>query len=184
LEEDSFSILVSREKPFGLRTYFKDFSPVEFESSVKLYTYNKIGYISRSQILQNHSWVDKYKVFISRAYGERIASSYWVLGKPFLGEPGTCCTETYLVIGPCEFRTEATNIITYIRTRFFRFLVLLNKPSQDAPSRVYSLVPVQDFSEPWSDEMLYKKYGLDQEEIAFIEKMVRPMDNGGTKDAR
>ena len=184
LEEDNFSTLVSREKPFGLRTYFKDFSPVEFEGSVKLYTYNKTGYISRSQILQNRSWVDEYKVFISMAYGERIASSYWVLGKPFLGEPGTCCTETYLVIGPCKSRTEAKNIMSYIRTRFFRFLVLLNKPTQHAASKVYSLVPMQDFSEPWSDEKLYKKYGLDREEIAFIERMVRPMDNGEAEDAR
>ncbi len=57
-------------------------------------------------------------------------------------------------------------------------MVLLLKNTQHAPQKVYSFVPLQDFSEPWTDEKLYKKYGLTQEEIAFIEKMVRPMDNG------
>ncbi len=122
-------------------------------------------------------------MYISRAYGERIASSYWVLGKPFLGKPGTCCSETYLVIGPFDSRNEAENVMSYIRTRFFRFLVLLNKPTQDATQKVYSLVPMQDFSKPWTDEELYKKYGLTEEEIAFIEKMVRPMDNGDDEQA-
>ncbi|HRU54459.1 MAG TPA: restriction endonuclease, partial [Candidatus Sumerlaeia bacterium] len=109
-------------------------------------------------------------------YGERIASSYWVLGKPFLGKPGTCCSETYLVIGPATSKKEAKNIISYICTRLFRFLVLLNKPTQHATSKVYSLVPIQDFSESWTDEKLYKKYKLTKAEIAFIESMVRPME--------
>lgn len=112
------------------------------------------------------------------AYGERIAKSYWVTGKPFLGEPGTCCSETYLVIGPFSSQQECENVMSYIRTRFFRFLVLLNKPTQHATSKVYTIVPVQDFSEPWTDEKLYKKYGLTTEEITFIESMVRPMELG------
>lgn len=66
--------------------------------------------------------------------------------------------------------------MSYIRTRFFRFLVLLIKNTQHASQKVYSLVPIQDFSKPWTDEALYKKYDLTEDEIAFIEKMVRPMD--------
>jgi site-specific DNA-methyltransferase (adenine-specific) len=132
--------------------------------------------VSLSQIQQNAAWVNKYKVYISRAYGERIASSYWVTGKPFLGEPGTCCSETYIVIGPCASKKEAKAIMSYIRTRFFRFLVLLIKNTQDAPQKVYSFVPMQDFTELWTDEKLYKKYGLTKDEIAFIESMVRPME--------
>jgi site-specific DNA-methyltransferase (adenine-specific) len=66
--------------------------------------------------------------------------------------------------------------MSYIKTKFFRFLVLLKKNTQDATSKVYSLVPLQDFSHPWTDEMLYKKYGLDKDEIAFIESMIRPME--------
>ena len=71
---------------------------------------------------------------------------------------------------------EALNVVSYIKTRFFRFLVLLVKNTQDAPARVYQFVPLQDFSHPWTDEMLYKKYGLTEDEIAFIESMIRPME--------
>ena len=67
-------------------------------------------------------------------------------------------------------------------TKFFRLLVLLQKNTQDAPARVYSFVPMQDFSKPWTDEELYAKYGLTDEEIAFIESMIKPMELGGDGD--
>lgn len=70
-------------------------------------------------------------------------------------------------------------MISYIQTKFFRFLVSLRKISQDATQKVYSFVPVQDFSKPWTDEELYEKYGINDEEIAFINSMIRPMDVGG-----
>jgi site-specific DNA-methyltransferase (adenine-specific) len=81
-----------------------------------------------------------------------------------------------LVIGPFNDKNECDNVISYIKTRFFRFMVLLRKNSQDAMRGVYQFVPLQDFSHPWTDEMLYKKYGLDKDEIAFIESMIRPME--------
>lgn len=71
---------------------------------------------------------------------------------------------------------ESLNVISYIKTKFFRFLVLQKKNAQDAMRGVYQFVPLQDFSHPWTDEMLYKKYGLEQKEIDFIESMIRPMD--------
>jgi len=182
-KEESLSKLVSARKPFGFATNFMAYKKKEFKGAVKLYTYGEVGYVDRLQIPQNADWVKKYKIFISMAYGERIASSYWVLGKPFLGKPGTCCSETYLVIGPFETKQFCENVMSYIQTRFFRFLVLLNKPTQHATARVYTLVPFQDFSKRWTDEMLYEKYGLTQEEIDFIEKMVRPMNNGEDNNA-
>lgn len=175
-KEKSFNGMVSARKPFGFSTNFSDYKRKLFKDGVALFTYKQLGYVRRKQILQNIDWVDKYKVYISRAYGERIASSYWVTGKPFLGEPGTCCSETYLVTGPLPGKKNAEHVMSYMRTRFFRFLVLLNKPTQDATSKVYTFVPVQDFSKPWTDEKLYKKYGITKEEIAFIESMVRPME--------
>jgi len=175
-KEESFNKQVSARKPFGFSTDFNDFKKKMFTNCVKIITYKETGYIARSQIAQNEAWVDKYKVYISMAYGERISTSYWVTGKPFLGEPGSCCAETYLVIGPYSSKKIAKNVMSYIRTRFFRFLVLLNKPTQHATSKVYSCVPVQNFDDPWTDEKLYKKYGLSKDEIAFIESMVRPME--------
>ena len=64
-------------------------------------------------------------------------------------------------------------------TKFFRFMVLLLKNTQHATKAVYQLVPMQDFSKPWTDEELYAKYGLTDEEINFIESMIKPMDIGG-----
>ncbi len=180
-KEKSFSEFVSTQKPFGLRTYAKGKSK-PFSDSIKLYGSTGVTYISKDEVTQNAEWINKYKVYISAAYGERIAKSYWVTGKPFLGEPKTCCSETYLVVGPFSSKRECLNVMSYIRTRFFRFLVLLIKNTQHAAKVVYSFVPAQDFTEQWTDEKLYKKYGLTQEEIEFIEKMVRPMDNGDESD--
>jgi site-specific DNA-methyltransferase (adenine-specific) len=180
--EKSFSDMVSARKPFGFSTDFNNFKEKEFPGCVRFIGYNKVGYVERSQIQQNAAWTDQYKVYISMAYGERIATSYWVLGKPFLGEPGTCCSETYLVIGPTSSKKEAINVMSYIRCRLFRFLVLLNKPTQHATSKVYALVPMQDFSESWTDEKLRKKYNITDQEWAFIEKMIRPMEANGEEN--
>lgn len=143
---------------------------------MKIYAYPINGYIRRENISENETNVDKEKVFISYAYGERGDFPYFVLGKPFVGERGTCCSETYLMIGPVEDESECQNIISYIRTKFFRFLVLLKKNTQHATSKVYQFVPLQDFSHPWTDEMLYGKYGIDRQEIDFIDSMIRPME--------
>ena len=107
-----------------------------------------------------------------------------VLGKPFYGEPNSVCSQAFLVIGydPEKHNfseTECKNIITYIQTRFFRYLVSIKKKTQNGPRGVYQFVPMQDFSKPWTDEELYAKYGLTEEEIAFIESMIKPMELGG-----
>jgi len=174
--EESFSDIVNARKPFGFPTKVKGIKKNEFPDSVRIFSYNKSGFVKRSQISQNSAWINKYKVYISMAYGAGESYPHQILNKPFLGEPQTCCSETYLVIGPCPSKREANNIISYIRCRFFRFLVLLNKPTQHATSKVYAFVPLQDFSESWTDKKLYKKYGLTKDEIAFIETMVRPME--------
>lgn len=174
-KESTMNKIVSAQKPFGFRTYITG-KEQPFKDAIKLYANKTIGYVSRQEITQNLQWVDMYKIFISEAYGAGEDFPHQIINKPFIGEPGTCCTETYIVIGPYKNKVEAENVISYIKTRFFRFLVLLKKNTQHATSKVYSFVPLQDFSEPWTDEKLYKKYNLTAEEIAFIESMIRPMD--------
>ncbi len=182
--EPSFASLVSALKPFGLRTYAAG-AAEPFDGAVKMYGSTGITYIPRKEVLENAEWIDKYKVFVGRAYGAGEEFPHQILNKPIVGEPATCCSETYLVIGPFANRETCENVMAYIRTRFFRFMVLLVKNTQDAPQRVYSLVPMQDFTKPWTDEELYKKYGLTKDEIAFIESMVRPMDlNNGSDDTK
>ena len=175
LKEPTMNKIVSSQKPFGFRTYVTG-EHTPFKGAIKLYANKSIGYVSKKEITQNIQWVSKYKIYITMAYGAGEDFPHQIINKPFLGEPNTCCTETYIVIGPFENQRETENAISYIKTRFFRFLVLLKKNTQHASSKVYSFVPLQDFSEPWTDEKLYKKYNLTTEEIAFIESMIRPMD--------
>ena len=171
----SFMQVVSSRKPFGLDT-----KPHLLKQNslgyVFTYAYPENAYVKAQDISINNNWVSEHKVFISYAYGERGDLPYFVIGKPFYGAPQTCCTETYLVIGPFASQNKCESCMSYMRTKFFRFLVLLKKNTQHATSKVYQFVPLQDFSHPWTDEMLYKKYGLTEEEIAFIESMIRPME--------
>ena len=180
-KEKQFIDIVSSMKPFGLRTYIQG-KKTPFPNGIIVYGNKSIGYIERKEITQNEQWISKYKIYITRAYGAGEDFPHQIINKPILGEPNTCCTETYLLIGPFNSKTIALNAMSYISTKFFRFLVLLLKISQDAPKRVYSLVPIQDFSEPWTDEKLYAKYKLTKEEIAFIESMIRPMKINGDED--
>ncbi len=174
-KEKTLEPLVSAQRPFGLRTFAKG-KETPFSGSIILYQNGGIGYISRDEIDQNQEMIDKFKIYISRAYNAGDTYPHQIIGKPILGKPGTCCTETYVTIGPFKSEKETENVITYIQTKFFRFMVFLTKVSQMASSKVYQFVPLQDFSRPWTDEMLYKKYGLTNEEITFIESMIRPME--------
>ena len=174
--ELTFESLVSPQTPFGFVSSFRDFADKPFKESVKYYTYGYVGYVSISQVTKNKQWIKPHKVYISKAYGERGDYPYLFLGKPFYGEPNSCCSQTYLMIGPFEDKNTCDNVISYISTKFFRFMVMLKKNSQDNMSYVFGCVPLQDFSEPWTDEKLYKKYNLSEEEIAFIESMIRPME--------
>lgn len=175
-KEKSFSEIVSSRKPFGFSTDFSDFSETSKVGFTKIYANSTVGYISRKKIPQNLDWVDSYKVFITMAYGAGEVYPHQILNKPFIAEPNTCCTETYLLIGPLSSEKQAKNLISYIQTKFFRFLVLLNKPTQHATSKVYTFVPTQSFDEAWTDEKLYNKYGISEDEIKFIDSLIRPME--------
>jgi site-specific DNA-methyltransferase (adenine-specific) len=171
----NFESIVSPQRPFGLRTYEHGEAEAK-KGYVKLYEHGGVGYICRDRIVLNKDWINLPKIFISAAYGAGESYPHQILGKPILADRGSCCTETYVVIGPFENSMIQNNVAAYIKTRFFRFLVMLKKSTQHAPSSVYSFVPMQDFSKPWTDEELYMKYNLTKDEIAFIESMIKPME--------
>lgn len=173
--EPSISNMVSSQKPFDLGTSFHGRKQYR-ENDVLLYENGGIGYISKDKITKNIDLVDKYKVFISAGYNGGEKFPHQIINKPILSIPNSCCTETYIVIGSFLTEYEAKNLISYIQTKFFRCLVMLLKNTQHALKKVYQLVPIQDFSKPWTDAELYAKYSLDEEEIAFIESMIKPMD--------
>jgi site-specific DNA-methyltransferase (adenine-specific) len=186
-EEPSFSSLVSPRDPFGLNYFednreimFKKFNNQPTKDNIIIYAQgwmkNGISYVDKKFITTRKELVQKYKIYISKAYGASETYPHQILNKPFIGEPNTVCNMTYLTIGEYINKENAENVCAYIRTRFFRFLVSLLKNTQNAYRQVYSFVPMQDFSEPWTDEKLYAKYGITADEQAFIESMIRPME--------
>lgn len=181
--EQSFDKYVSSQTPFGIITSYKGSKEKVNTSDLKMYISGNekeykggTAYAPISVVTKGDYMISWHKIFIPKAYGGGMAFPHMVLGNPFYGEPNTICNQSYLVIGEFNNKEECLNVISYIKTKLFRFLVLQKKNAQDAMRGVYSFVPLQDFSHPWTDEMLYKKYGLDENEIAFIESMIRPME--------
>lgn len=173
--EESFKNIVSSRKPFGLPTNFNRIDDTKGEYSIKIYANKRVGWISDlNEISKNQDWIDLWKVYLPKAIGSGDMKDDII--KPILGEPGSCSTETYIVVGPFTKREEAKNVMTYIQTKFFHFLMGLKKVTQDATAKVYQFVPMQDFSRSWTDEELYKKYNLSIDEVEYIEKSVRELE--------
>lgn len=174
--EESFSTLVSSRKPFGLPTNFSNYNKErKSEEDIKIYSRGEIGWIGKDfKIPNNKGWVGSWKIYIPEAIGSGNMKEDLV--KPILGSPNTCSTETYVMVGPLKNKKEAQNIISYISTKFFHFMLGLKKITHHTTSKVYEYIPIQDFSKPWTDKELYEKYNLTDEEINFIETTIRSMD--------
>lgn len=168
---------VSSRKPFGLPTNFKG-KPTRkgLADPVKLFQNQSVAWTDRADIEVNSSWIDRWKVLMTRVQGTSAAVETKFLSKPIIAEPGTACTETYLVAGHFDTPTEAKNYARYLCTRFVRFLVSLRKSTQDAAKGVYSFVPDLPLDSVWTDAKLYRRYGLSEEEIAFIEDQIAPQE--------
>lgn len=177
------SNIVSPRKPFGLATNFSR-TPEFHETSsglknpVKCVAKGKTtGYIEKSCVIAHSEWINNWKVMAPRAnnIGTELNDDNL---NTFVAEPGMVCTESYIVFGGDENLSEKTahNLAAYLQTRFARFCNSLAKVSQDATAKTYRFVPMQDFSEEWTDEKLYKKYGLTEHEIEFVEKTIKAME--------
>jgi site-specific DNA-methyltransferase (adenine-specific) len=128
-------------------------------------------YINKDSIKNNKDSINKYKMFFSKAY----TMTATVPPEIIMGEPGEICTETFLKVGDFNSKEEMNNALSYIKTKFFRALLSYNRNSLNVTVESFSLIPLQDFSKPWTDEELYKKYKLTQEEIDYIEEKIAPM---------
>ena len=186
---NTFDEIVSPRNPFGL---FADlFNDPEkypainivddsFDGSCKVYgvkgkkggAKRVVGYTSIMCLNKNTEYVNKYKLFFSKAY----MTTSTVPPEIIKGERGDVCTETFLHIGPFTNVEQRDNCLSYIKTKFFRALLFFNRHSLNISQESFSSIPLEDFSHPWTDEMLYKKYNLNKDEIAFIESMIRPME--------
>lgn len=182
-----FDSCVSAQRPFGLRTYVK---PQDSGDLVLRYNGGKGLYQNNSTII-NQDWIPKWKVIMSyltydhagradKDGKKRIFSTMEILC------PNEICTETYLVIYTSNNEVEVKHVLSYMKTKFVRFMVSLVTATQHISKASFRLVPIQDFTEnsdiDWGksvaeiDQQLYKKYSLSDEEIAFIESMIKPME--------
>lgn len=183
-ESNRFDRLVSSRKPFGLETTFKG-KVAKGDGDVLVYQNGGTGYVARSSISNGTRFIDKWKIYVGRAApgtGNRDTYPHKIISTPFVGEPGSISSETYLCIGPFDSKSAAESALSYLSCRLTRLLILLHKPSQDTTRKVYTFVPTQDWNRKWTDEDLYAKYDISASEIAFIEKVVRPMDLSGASE--
>jgi site-specific DNA-methyltransferase (adenine-specific) len=176
ITQDNLARKVSPTQPFGLRTSFRGKQTDEqLKSPVILRTSQGESFIERTDIPRNDSWIDLWKVILGLAYGERGAFPYWITSEPEILGPGTACTETYLVIDRFDSEHKARLFAAYLRTRFVRFLISLRKNTQHLYSERFAFVPDLPMDRNWTDEILYQKYGITNDEIMFINSMIRPM---------
>ena len=178
-KEKTMDTQVSSRKPFGLATNFSDYlEDADNENGIKTYAYKKVFYIDKNyKIEKNQDLISKWKVLAPKAIGSGDGREDWV--KPVLAEPNSLCTETYVILGAYDDEKTAKNLISYTQTKFFHLLLTLRKVTQDATAKVYQFIPIQDFSEEWTDDKLYKKYELTEDEINFIESMISSRVSSG-----
>ena len=192
----SMEEIVTGRNPFGIPANDADLSKemVEIQDESHeisiLCAYEKIQFVSRDLITRNSSLCDHWKVFTSKMNGgagtlldgKQVA----ILGRTFVMGPGSICSNTLLAVGDFDNQTEAENLNKYMNTKFFRFMLGIKKIAQVLTSNIYSFVPQQNFKNnsdiTWAnglsdiDKQLYAKYGLEEDEITFIESMIKPME--------
>ncbi len=180
--EQTLDKRVSGRKPFGFTSKFQGKkSPTGLTDPIKLYGNQAgraaISWIERRAVKTNAAWIDEWKVLVSKAQGTSAAVETKFLSDPILARPGEVCTETYLVAGRFDTEDAAAKYVDYLRTRFVRFLISLRKLTHNAPRGVYAFVPNVSLGCRWTDQKLYKRYNLTGQEIAFIESIVKPMED-------
>lgn len=176
-----YSALVYSSTPFGLRSFYRG-KKQSFPNSVVLHSSEGVSFIDKKEITRNSKIIDTYKVYIGKINPDRggvnnasdgmmnVTTKVNIIG------PNEIITETYLLLNIFDIKQEAINCASYFKTRFVRYLLSVALTSMNIAKENFKFVPIQDFSHPWTDEMLYKKYGLTPDEIAFIESMIRPME--------
>jgi site-specific DNA-methyltransferase (adenine-specific) len=183
--EASLVDVLSADKEFGLTSNFDEYEEEPFPSAIPLYVYQRgqrlVGWISRGKIIKSSHLIDSWKVLIPAAGFESQILPTLVLSSIRRAPNPSACTQTYLFLAAAS-EAEADHIESYVRTRLFRFLVWLRKVSQHATRSTYTWVPQQTWDRFWTDAELYAKYGITEDEQAYVESIIRPMDAPAAAD--
>jgi len=181
IKEPTMDSIVYSRNPFGFSSTYNYGNTRPSANTIRIMTSKGEFYVPHKDITSNEDIVDDWKVVMSKTSAEhagqadkdgrkKVVSRIEILGKQHI------CSESYLLIGHMKSKESAINLFSYIKTRFFRFLLSSVLLTQNIAKDKFQFIPIQDFTRPWTDEELYKKYGLTDEEIQFIESMIRPME--------
>lgn len=163
-------------KPFGIPTNYSKWDV----NGINCYTVGKkINKINTNAFTDKHYIIGKWKVCTSKATVEGSSfignvRSYFTSNSMFIIEPNAICTETYIVVNAFDSKRDAENFMEYMKSKFFRFMLGLRVLTQDINKEKFSWVPdVEDYSAPWTDAELYKKFNLTRQEVAYIESKIK-----------
>jgi site-specific DNA-methyltransferase (adenine-specific) len=177
--EPSINEILARDKEFGWTSNFRGFHETQKPGDIPLnyiQTMKRgVGYINRKEVKKSAHLIDTWKVLVPEAFNGGDAMPHQIVGKPLLAPSPSVCTQSFLFFY-VDTEEEAQSIKSYYTTRFFRFLVSLRKITQHATHATYTWVPQQTWDRTWTDEALYEKYGITDEEQKFVESMVRALE--------
>jgi site-specific DNA-methyltransferase (adenine-specific) len=174
-KESKVSSVVGSRNPFGLSSSTRG---SEDKKEIALFSSDGLSYISLSEVKKGKELINRYKVMVSKVTSEHAgepdkSGMVTVLSTIAVLKPKEVCTDSYLIAFSSDNITEVDNFSKYMCTKFFRFLLLQAVSSINLSKDKFQFVPMQDFSRVWTDKDLYKKYDLTNEEIDFIESMIK-----------
>ncbi len=184
--DNSFASIVNSRNPFGLSSNIRG----EKTGEIRLITSAGTSWLSKSVIAPTNQLLSKYKILMSKVTAEHAGEpdkkgQFKIISRTEIIGPNDVCTDSYLIVGASESKLVVENEYKYIQTRFFLFLLMLSVSSINLSSEKFQFIPLQDFTSNsdinWSrsiseiDTQLYAKYGLSEDEISFIESMIKPM---------
>lgn len=183
-KESTLDERVSSRLPFGIPSNFEDYNAKpSSEYNVILFrsdrskTSLKKCYIKEKDIVKNIEWKDRIKVLVSKASPGGDEYPHSIISMPRIAGKNSVCTETYLIVDFVENFEQANHLVNYMKTKLFRFLMSLIKNTQNISKGVFAFVPVQNYDEDWNDRKLYDKYGITEDEVKFIEKLIKDVSS-------
>ena len=179
-KEANMSSVVYSRNPFGF-TSNREGSPNPFPNSLHMYTSKGWTYVDINDVTSNVGIIGMWKTMMSKTGAEHAGQSdsngmKRVISRIAVLSPNEICSESYLILSAFDNKEEAENLVIYMKSKFARFLLSTILLTQNIAKDKFQLIPLQDFSKPWTDAELYAKYGLTDEEIQFIESMIKPME--------
>lgn len=180
LGSDSFSTIVSSRRPFGLDASLR----ASASGNTRLYSSSGDGWTDRNNVTRGEDLVDKWKVLLSKTASEHAGQTdkngmKRVLSRVEVMPPGSVATESYLIVGPFESESEAESAVSYLRTRFARFLVSSILLTQNITRAMFEFVPLPPLDRVWTDDALYHEYQLRAEQVALINETIKEMEEAG-----